>query len=378
MKIQTLFRDRGNKSIIYSLAGLFLLVICSTVVAQPAAPDVKAEMITVAGQDYFRVTWGEVTDADFYKIYASDDPIAEDWGDPIAEVDGNTLYYIFPVADEQLKFFYVTTVEELDFPEWMVMVEGGRFHAADDYIVTLSSFYISKYLVSQEDYEEVMRANPSHFENNPNHPVETISWFDAVEYCNRLSLIENLPPCYSYVDDDRDYGTDPSDWPEGWNQRRENHENIVFNHNAVGYRLPTEMEWEFAARGGVVAQNEDTFDTTYSGSNEVDRVAWYQGNANWQSQRIATKESNELETYDMSGNVYEWCWDRHDDYPAGQVTNPRGPDEGENRVRRGGAWYFMHDTPDQGAHRCEVAARFFMGPERRVHHLGFRVVRNAI
>ncbi len=248
-------------------------------------------------------------------------------------------------------------------PEDMIFVQGGTFTPTENYTVTLSSFLIGKYEITQREYEKVMGANPSFFTGNPELPVESVSWFDAVEYCNRRSMMEGLTPCYSYLD----YGTDPDDWPSDWNTGS-NHDYISCNWSADGYRLPTEMEWKFASLGGVHSQGY-----TYSGSNDIDEVAWYHGNSYQvyglrQTHPVGTKESNEIDTFDMSGNVWEWCWDRYGSYPIGNFTNPTGPISGTYRVRRGGSWKNF-------ALICSVSSRYNYSPTSRGWVCGFRVAR---
>jgi formylglycine-generating enzyme required for sulfatase activity len=139
-----------------------------------------------------------------------------------------------------------------------------------------------------------------------------------------------LTACYSYGT----YGADPSNWPTGWNSNSGNHTNVSCNWTANGYRLPTEAEWHFAAIGG-----NQTHNYTHSGSNDIDEVAWYSGNSGWTTHTVGTKASNELGTYDMSGNVWEWVWDIYGIYPVGAQTNPHGALNGGSRVIRGGSWY---------------------------------------
>ncbi len=257
-------------------------------------------------------------------------------------------------------------------PEGMVFVEGGTFSPdGGSYNVTLSSFYISNFEVTQSDWTSVMGgiydANWSDRGQGPNHPAYRISWFDAVEYCNRLSMREGLTPAYSYGD----AGTNPANWPAGWNTNRDNHTNVSCNWNANGYRLPTEMEREFAARGGVPAQNAGTFDDTYAGTNveaELGDYAWYRDNSNSRTHPVGTKLPNELGLYDMSGNVRNWVWDIRANYPTGSYNNPTGPTSSPNRVLRGGSW-------SNGATGCTVSYRYNFSATDRHSYNGFRVSR---
>ena len=175
-------------------------------------------------------------------------------------------------------------------------------------------------------------------------PVESVTWYDAVEYCNRLSKKEGLTPCYSGSGD-----------------------NITCNWNANGYRLPTEAEWEYAAKGGI---NKD--DYKYSGSNNFDEVAWYYENSGVMTHDVGTKKANSLGIYDMSGNVWEWCWDWFDEdyYSRSPRNNPTGAASGSSRVFRGGGC-------GSDADRASVSGRGINRPSHRHFSRGFRVVRSV-
>lgn len=246
-------------------------------------------------------------------------------------------------------------------PANFVFVQGGTFHNGTSN-VTLSSFYIDKYEVTQASYQAVMGTNPSYHGSNPNRPVELVSWFNAIEYCNRRSIQEGLTPCYSYLT----YGTNPDDWPYDWNWYTNNHTNVSCNWSANGYRLPTEMEWMFAAKGGNQSQGY-----TYSGSNDINAVAWYRNNSSDGTKNVGTKDPNELGTFDMSGNVWEWCWDIWGPYPSGNQSNPTGPASGSGRVERGGSW-------GSSADYCTVSSRHFNDATYTNYRIGFRVVRVSL
>ena len=243
-------------------------------------------------------------------------------------------------------------------PDNFVLVEGGTFYNGTS-DVTISSFYLDKYELTQAEYQAVMGNNPSNFPNVTNGPVERVSWFNAIEYCNRRSMQEGLTPCYSYLS----YGTNPDDWPSGWNTNRYNHTNVSCSWTAAGYRLPTEMEWMFAAKGGNQSQGY-----TYSGSNTVGDVAWYGAYSGNTTHPVGTKAANELGLYDMSGNVWEWCWDIYGSYPSGAQSDPHGATSGSNRVRRGGGW-------SNNAGSCTVSYRNFDSATLSNYYIGFRICR---
>ncbi|MBR4463471.1 MAG: formylglycine-generating enzyme family protein, partial [Treponema sp.] len=192
-----------------------------------------------------------------------------------------------------------------------------------------------------------------------NNPVNYVNWYAAIAYCNKLSIKEDLDCAYtvSGISDWENlaYSAIPTSSDDTWNA-------ATCNFTANGYRLPTDAEWEWLARGGQKY--------TYAGSNTLDDVAWYTSNTNDTGSRdVKTKAANGYGLYDMSGNVYEWCWDWYE-YSISSSTDAAGSASGSSRVSRGGSWYY-------GFSYCEVAYRHNIGPNNRVSSHGFRVVRNA-
>jgi formylglycine-generating enzyme required for sulfatase activity len=215
----------------------------------------------------------------------------------------------------------------------MVYVQGGTFTMGctseqdfndcrqPTHQVSLSSFQIGKYEVTQAEWEAVMGSNPSKFKGCPNCPVESVSWNDIQDFIIRLKA-----------------------------------------KTGKKYRLPTEAEWEYAARGGNRSRGNK-----YSGSNNFDEVAWHSHTSGNKTHLVAGKKPNELGIYDMSGNVYEWCSDWYGDYSSSSKTNPNGPSSGSNRVLRGGSWYFNPQA-------CRVSDRSYFDPVSRINDIGFRLV----
>ena len=245
----------------------------------------------------------------------------------------------------------------------MVRVPGGSFRMGDTvgdgkdderpvHTVTLGAFSIGKYEVTQALYKSVMGHNPSHFGGANALPVVGVSWYDAIEFCNKLSEKENRQPVYTIT------GRVPA---TGYPIESAN---VTVDWSKDGYRLPTEAEWEYAAKGG----NGSPGNYTYAGSNNVDEVAWYDDNSFGSTRLVGTKAANGLGIYDMSGNVWEWCWDWYGDYSSDTQTDPQGASSGSDRVIRGGNW-------DNSAGNVRSAFRYNYYPSNRHGYVGFRLVR---
>ncbi|HON29234.1 MAG TPA: formylglycine-generating enzyme family protein [Mesotoga infera] len=276
-------------------------------------------------------------------------------------VTANGIYKLSPVfLGEYVS--YVSTIH----PGELVLVERGSFTMGDTWgdgsddqkpahIVELTyDFLIGKYEVTFDQYdwfcEETGRKTPSDNSwGRGSRPVINVSWSDAIAYCNWLSEKEKLPKVYddkgNLLDKDGRITTDPS--------------------KVLGYRLPTEAEWEYAARGGKHGKGYK-----YAGSDNVSDVAWYSSNSGNKTQEVGTKAFNELEIYDMSGNVWEWCSDWFEYYSSSAQTNPYNSTAGSYRVNRGGSWR-------NGATSTRVANRGSNAPTDTSNVLGFRIARTA-
>ncbi len=267
-----------------------------------------------------------------------------------------------------------------EIPEGFVLVEAGTFQmgsnegGADNkpvHEVTITTpFYMGKYEVTQAEYEKYCSygsSSPSSsYGDGDNYPAYYVSWYDALVYCNKRSMAEELTPCYSISS-----STNPEDWGDVSTSSNSTWNAVICNWNANGYRLPTEAEWEYAARAG-----DNTVESlTYSGTSDVNQLgdyAWYGDSANDNTHEVGTKLSNAFGLYDMSGNVWEWCWNWHTDSYNAETeggSDPTGTSAGSSRVYRGGSWYGYSG-------HCAVSYRNnFNLPNYRGNNLGFRVVR---
>jgi uncharacterized repeat protein (TIGR02543 family) len=238
---------------------------------------------------------------------------------------------------------------------------------------TIPNLLVSDHEVTQGEYEEYCKyggsSRPdSNYGVDENFPAYYVSWYDAIVYCNLRSKAENLNPVYKIGDE-----TDPTKWPDiggnatdkwcGPSGNNDVWNEITFDETANGYRLPTEAEWEYLARGGNLNSHY-----TYSGSDNIDIVAWYNGFSGDTTHKVKSRAANRLGLYDMSGNVWEWCYDWKGD--ISRLTPATGPASGSYRVKRGGSFA---DTSDF----CSVSYIGYSNPYDRDPSLGFRVVRTV-
>jgi len=251
-------------------------------------------------------------------------------------------------------------------PKGMVLVEKGSFTMGDEFgdlgydcrpthKVTLTyDFYIDKYETTFDEYDAFCSATGrsklyDRGWGRGTRPVINVTWYNSIAYCNWLSEKEKLPKAYddkgNLLDKDGRVTTDPS--------------------KVVGYRLPTEAEWEYAARGGNKSRGY-----LYAGSSTVGDVAWYIDNSGIRTQEVGKKAPNELGIYDMSGNVYEWCSDWYGYYSSSAQTNSYNSTVGSFRVIRGGGWF-------HNAAGVRVAARNGYSPTLALGNLGFRIARTV-
>ena len=321
--------------------------------------------------------------------------LSGDVGPAVAPGTNKAIVWDFPAEhpdDYDTDFVVRVTAEDGNAAgPAMILVPAGSFQMGRDGVATpihtvnLDAFYIGKYEVTHQEVIDVYNwANQQGYVNCSSSTVTNatgnqqelldiysiycaidwngsqlvfggspkasdiqcpcieITWYGSVAYCNYLSLQQGLTPCY-----------DLSDWSCDW--------------SANGYRLPTEAEWEYSARGAT-----NTPDYLYAGSDNIDEVAWYISNSSGHTHPVGQKDDNDIGTYDQSGNVYEWCWDWYDSsyYGSSPQDNPTGPSGGSYRVFRGGGWSYY-------ASACEVAYRTYTTPSFSNYYLGFRLCRTA-
>ncbi len=383
------------------------------------SPDFKGEKVTTIpkgsmGDKYYYAKW---EDAVIITIEQSDLELTYDKqaGIIIFIANGGSGNYVWSVDNEvkqdsvSLEYRFAPTVtgtyeievtngmysatafvqvNKIAFVDNFVSVTGGTFTFDENNAVTpessvfisgrtvtIPNLYVCKHEVTQSEYEKYCMYGGD--EPNNNHgageyfPAYSVSWYDAIVYCNLRSMAENYTPVYSINGE-----TDPAKWTDivtstaesggtkycGPSGSNADWDAVSFDTSASGYRLPTEAEWEYIARGG---NNWDSF--TYSGSNNIDDVAWYRTD---KTHEVALKAANTLGIYDMSGNVWEWCWDWNGDINVN--TSALGQtDNVSERIMRGGSWY-------QSSTYSEIGTRHNGVPDwRDIGDVGFRVVRNA-
>jgi formylglycine-generating enzyme len=284
------------------------------------------------------------------------------------------LYKSFEIASMRKSLIFFLMVMSVavsscsrEEPENFVFVKGGTFiNTKSNFYgknVMIADFYIGKYEVTQKEWIEVMENNPSKFKGD-NLPVEMVSWYDCIEYCNKRSMKEGFKPYFNLNKSKKD--------PNNINVNDSIKWTVTINEGANGYRLPTEAEWEYAAGGGRMSKSY-----IFSGSNDADLVAWYWRNSGdsalkgywyWpvieknhnKTKPVGVKKPNELGLYDMSGNVREWCeeWFTSADISIGYL-----------RVQRGGGWL-------GGEHACVSSYRGKFDANGKGPDQGFRVCRS--
>jgi formylglycine-generating enzyme required for sulfatase activity len=251
-----------------------------------------------------------------------------------------------------------------------ILIKGGTFtmgspvsepeRGTDEtqHRVTVDDYYIAKSSVAQREYDQLMSGNTSEFSGG-NLPVENVTWFDAIRYCNARSTLEELTPAYTISGSGNEVSS------------------VIWNREANGYRLPTEAEWEYACRAGTTSpfntgrtinDEQANFYNHYGYNNDSSgrRVGGYRG----RTTPINNYRANSWGLFDMHGNVADWCWDWYGAYNTAAQTNPTGPAIGTLRVNRGGGW---NDFPKH----IRSAYRAATPPVNSSFNLGFRLARNA-
>ena len=234
----------------------------------------------------------------------------------------------------------IKAVEEQGFES--VVVPAGLWADPEGMEYSMPSFLMMKSEVTQELYQEIMKKKPSYFQRcGGDCPVERVSWYDVLLFSNALNAQSDLPSCYEV-----------------------SQEGVIFDPKCTGWRLPTDIEWLYAASGA----KEKSF--LYGGSNTIDENSWYRGNAGQKTHRICEKKENPLGLCDMSGNVWEWVWDWKNSFDSSSSVDPTGPTSGTHRVIRGGSW-------DVNTQFVRVSFRYSWEPSKIDNGLGVRLVRSA-
>jgi formylglycine-generating enzyme required for sulfatase activity len=308
-------------------------------------------------------------------------------GTPTAAGTSNFTVKAANTAGSDTKQLSITIDGQKPEIEGMVWIQGGTFTMGSpanepghwdqeiQHSVTLTGFYMGKYPVTQAQYQAIMGSNPSDFttssggDNPANRPVEKVSWYDAIVFCNKLSMEKDLSPAYSI-----NGSTDPTAWGPVPTSNDATWDAVTVVAGSNGYRLPTEAQWEYACRAGTTAAfnwGTDTVSSTQANfyGSYVDVNNPVAGTYLNRTTAVGNYASNQWGLYDMHGNVQEWCWDWFGDYASVAQENPNGAVSGNGRVIRGGSWN-SDGRSVRSANRDFNAGRSF-----RLNIIGFRVVR---
>ncbi len=314
--------------------------------------SVRADKLTAKKNETVTLTLSASEDYKFDSISVKDS--SNNSVETTAVTAGTEYTFIMPESDVTVSATFI--IEGITGSE--VFIDGRN-------ITIRSSLWASDHEVTQAEYQAVMGTNPSNFKDSPadgeiqeNRPVDNLSWYDCIAYCNKRSLAEGLTPCYTIggKTNPDEWGTVPTSDDSTWNA-------ATCNFDANGYRLPTEAEWEYLARGGNLTNSGQT---AYSGSNTKGDVAWYGENSGNKTHEVKKKAPNALGLYDMTGNIGEWCWDWYGDITADTPSD--GVSSGSYRVGRGAAWAYDADL---------WTIRAWAYPYERSFYFGCRVVCSA-
>lgn len=349
----------------------------------------KTTEVKQVSKPYFNLASGYFNIADTLEIYCDMDDVEIRFTTDDTEPNANSSIYQAPIVFNQTRLFKAKAFKDGWEPSATafiritmnvanineVAVNGGSFTMgrtkgqgdSDElptHQVTLSSFSIDKYETIFGDWLAVVGVYSPNYGVLPNginaQPISYVSWYDAIKYCNLRSIAQNKTPAYKIKGK-----TNPDEWGPVPTYFNADWDAVVCDWTANGYRLPTEAEWEYAARA-----RANTPDYLYAGSDSLEEVGWCYENGSAAIHNGGLLAPNALGIRDMSGNLWEWCWDKRGDtyYASSPVDNPKGPTTGIYRVLRGG-------STDSDKRNCRVAERNYSVPYHKELDIGFRVVR---